>query len=318
MNWRGIFQNITSLLPSRSSWRAVLLSIGAATTFWFFNSLNQNYTASINYPIHFEFQQEHYVIINDLPSEVIINVTGGGWTIFRKTFAFNLPSVNIPLGQPADVKKIACAGLLPVINEQLKELRVNYIVTDTLNINVERKKTRKLAVKIDSTAILLESGYRITSKLQATPDSVIVTGPESIINLLPDGLPMAIEENDIDDDFDEFVDFKIRGYSQPLLEISPTEINVQFSVEEFISFTSIVPLRINHFPTGVTLPDSTIEVSILMKNSLRNELVEDSIIVALDFEKIKIDSTILPEIIRYPKLITSVSTDTTAIKIHYE
>lgn len=318
MKRERIFQIIKSLLPSSSNWRAVLLSIGAATTFWFFNSLNQNYTASINYPINFVFPRENYVIIESLPEEVQINVSGGGWSIFRKTFAFNQPSVDFPLKQPADLNKIVGSVLLPTINEHLKELRVNYIITDTLYINIERKKSRKLAVSIDSITISLEPNFRIISDIKSYPDSITVTGPESIINQLPAGLPMAIEETDIDEDFDEFVEFKIRGYTQPLLKIEPPEINVQFAVEEFITFSSKIPIQITNFPDNVSLPDSVIEVDISMKNSEQNNLIQDSIIVEVNFDNLKNDSTILPQIIRYSPIITSIAIDTASLKVRYE
>ncbi|MDH5366110.1 MAG: hypothetical protein OEW67_03935 [Cyclobacteriaceae bacterium] len=318
MKRERIFQTIKSLLPSSSNWRAVLLSIGAATTFWFFNSFNQNYTASISYPVNFVFARENFVIIEPLPEEVQINVSGGGWSIFRKTFGFNLTSGNITLEQPADVKKIVGSGLLPIISEQLKELRVNYIITDTLDINIERKKSRKLAVSIDSVAISLEPNYLITSSIKSFPDSVIVTGPESIINQLPTGLPMAIEETEIDESFDEFVEFKIRGYTQPLLEIEPAEINVQFTVEEFVRFSSKVSIHSINFPKNTFLKDSIVEVDILMRKDNQNDLIQDSIIVEVDFNNLQIDSTILPHVIRYPVIISSIELDTTSIKVQYE
>lgn len=313
-----ILQVIMSLLPSSRSWKAVLLSIVAATTFWVFNSLNQSYTTSINYPITFEFPHEDYVIIEELPDKVQINVSGGGWSIFRKTFVFSLPAVPISLKQPADVKKIAGSGLRPIISEQLDELRVNYVITDTLHINIERKKSKKVVVVVDSATIALEPNFRITSKVNTFPDSVTVVGPESIINQLPDGLPMAIEENEIDENFDEFVEFKIRGYNQPLLQIDPAEINVQFSVEEFVTFTTKVPLLVINLPDNALIADSLVDVAILMKKSERNNLIQDSIIVEANFENIKEDSTILPQVIRYPPQLTSVTADTVSVKVSYD
>ena len=318
MNWGRIKTILTSLLPTSSSWKAVLLSVGAAATFWLFNSLNQSYTTSINYPISFEFPRENYVITDPLPTQVQINVTGVGWNIFRKTFAFNLPDAIIPLEQPADVKKIVGAGLLPVISEQLNVLRVNYVITDTLDIGIERKKSKMVAITIDSVTISLEKNFRITSQIVSDVDSVLITGPESIISQLPDRLPMAIEEKNIDESFDEFVKFKIRGYNQPLLQVTPPEVNVRFKVEEFVNLFGDIPVKRINFPDDVVLADSMHRVNILLKKSLRQSLVLDSILLEADFENLLEDSTVLPIIIKYPEIIESISADTTSIKVVYE
>lgn len=318
MNWGRIKTILTSLLPTSSSWKAVLLSVGAAATFWLFNSLNQSYTTSINYPISFEFPRENYVITDPLPTQVQINVTGVGWNIFRKTFAFNLPDAIIPLEQPADVKKIVGAGLLPVISEQLNVLRVNYVITDTLDIGIERKKSKMVAITIDSVTISLEKNFRITSQIESDVDSVLITGPESIINQLPDRLPMAIEDKNIDESFDEFVKFKIRGYNQPLLQVTPPEVNVRFKVEEFVNLFGDIPVKRINFPDDVVLVDSMHRVNILLKKSLRQSLILDSILLEANFENLLEDSTVLPIIIKYPEIIESISADTTSIKVVYE
>ena len=318
MNWGRIKTILTSLLPTSSSWKAVLLSVGAAATFWLFNSLNQSYTTSINYPISFEFPRENYVITDPLPTQVQINVTGVGWNIFRKTFAFNLPDAIIPLEQPADVKKIVGAGLLPVISEQLNVLRVNYVITDTLDIGIERKKSKMVAITIDSVTISLEKNFRITSQIESDVDSVLITGPESIINQLPDRLRMAIEDKNIDESFDEFVKFKIRGYNQPLLQVTPPEVNVRFKVEEFVNLFGDIPVKRINFPDDVVLVDSMHRVNILLKKSLRQSLILDSILLEANFENLLEDSTVLPIIIKYPEIIESISADTTSIKVVYE
>lgn len=313
-----LIQIFKSLLPSSSSWKAVMLSIGAATVFWIFNSLNQQYTASINYPIDFEFPREKFVIMEKLPDKVQINVSGGGWNIFRKTFAFNLVPVLIRLEQPANEKKLIGGAMLPIISEQLGELRVNYVVTDTLNINIERKKSKSFTVVVDSMSVPLMPEYRITSAIETSPSTIIVSGPESIISQLPPRLPMAIEEKRIDENFDKFVEFKILGYNQPFLEIIPAEINVKFNVDLYSTFSRKVPLIPVNFPDNVTLEDSVINIVISMSSKLQNELIQDSIIVEVDFQNLQTDSTILPNLVRFPDLITTVKMDTLAVKVKYE
>lgn len=307
--------------PDFGNWKAVVLAVVAATTFWFFHSLNQNYTSSITYPIQFEYPEDNYIVTRDLPTSIQINVTGIGWNIFRKSLALNKPPVFIPLENPAEVKKIVGAGLLPQVNDQLDDIRVNYIITDTLYISVENMKSRKLAINVDSATISLKTNFRIVSHVVPTPDSILITGPQSIIDNLPASLPMAVGEQNIEDDFDEFVLFKIRGYSQPLLTATPEEVNVQFYVEEFETITRNLTVELINFPEdeSVVMDDSITTVTMIMATKDVDQLIADSIHVEVDYLKLDLaDSTIVPTIISYPEIISTITTDNTGLKVRYE
>lgn len=314
-----LFQTIRQ--PNFGNWKAVVLALVAATTFWFFHSLNQNYTSSISYPIKLEYPQDGYIVTKELPTSVQINVSGIGWNIFRKSLALNKPPVFIPLENPSEVKKIAGSGLLPEINEQLDDIMVNYIITDTLFVNIEKKKNRKFAVVVDSATMSLKTNFRIVSRVVATPDSVEISGPESIIDNLPKSLPMAINEQEIDDDFDESVIFRIKGFNQPLLTVIPEEVHVKFEVEEFETITRQLVVYPVHFPIdgSVTLMDTITSVTMILSKKDVPNLISDSVKLEANYEALdESDSTITPSILRYPAEVTYILADTTGLKVRYE
>src|SRR5436190_17094022 len=103
----SVINSIFNLLRfNRKNWKAVVLCGFAATVFWFFNALNKNYTTNINFPIAFEFNQDNYVAVRPLPQVVRVNVTGMGWSLFRKSVGLNVPPLVVPLERPAETKKI--------------------------------------------------------------------------------------------------------------------------------------------------------------------------------------------------------------------
>ena len=307
--------------PNFGNWKAVALAVAAATTFWFFHSLNQNYTSSISYPIKIEYPEESYIVTSSLPNSVLINVTGIGWNIFRKSLSLNIPPVILRLENPAEVKKIVGAVLLPQINDQLDDIKVNYIITDTLHVNIEHKRSRKLAVKVDSATISLKTNYRIVSNVVPTPDSILITGPKSIIENLPESLPMPIDEREIDENFDELVPFRIRGYNQPLLTITPNEINVKFEVAEFQAIVMQLIVNPVNFPEEgkIYLSDTLTNVTMVLAKKDVAQLQIDSIRVEADYLRLnKLDSTIIPNIARYPNEILLIALDTVGLKLRYE
>ena len=54
--------------------RIVFLSLLTATIFWFFNALNKEYTAKINYPVEIIYGRDSLVAVNELPKHIPVNV----------------------------------------------------------------------------------------------------------------------------------------------------------------------------------------------------------------------------------------------------
>ena len=314
------FQNILSL--KGNNWKAILLSILVAAIFWLFHSLNKNYSTNLNHPIAFDFPTEQYVIMDELPEEIQINISGIGWNIFRKTFSFGLNPIRIHLESPASTPKIIGAALLANINDQLPQFQVNYVISDTFYLNIEPKASRTFRIYIDSLSIELRNNFRITSLIGTNTDSVAITGPESIVKQLPANLPLRIHQQKIDESFDESIRFEIHGYNQSILNVTPEDIGVQFEVEEFVTISYQVKLtKLQDLETNIYAKDSMVNVTYNISKSAQASINKSEfIIVALPETLNKEDSTLQLSIKNYPEEITSISIDSTStpLKVIYE
>lgn len=317
---KNIFQNVRS--QKGSNWKAIVLSILAASVFWIFQSLNKNYSTNLSYPIAFDYPAEHYVIMEKLPDEVQINISGIGWNIFRKSFSLTLNPLRVYLENPASTSKLIGAGLLANINDQLPDFQVNYVISDTLYLNIESKISRTFDLSIDSLAIDLKNNFKIISRISISPDSVIISGPKSIISQLPTVLPLDIGNNNIDDSFDESVTLQVRGYQQSLLTKSSEDINVQFEVEEYVTVSYKAKLtELEDIDSDIYAIDSTVNVIYSIPRSAQASINKDEIlVVALSETLNKEDSTVRLFIKNYPDVISSISLDSASIymKVIYE
>ncbi len=308
--------------PKGSNWKAILLSILAASVFWLFQSLNKNYSTNLNYPIAFDFPAEQYVIIDKLPDEVQINISGIGWAIFRKTFSVGLNPIRVHLENPASTAKIIGASLLANINDQLPQFQVNYVISDTLYLNIEKKAVRTFGIFADSLSIDLRENFRIISKVSTDPDSVTISGPESVIKQLPASLPLRVGQQKIDELYDEAIKFEIRGYQQSLLVVTPEDINVQFDVEEFVTVSYKVKIvEADSVQTQIYAIDSVVNVIYSLPRSAQASIDKEEIIVTALLETLnEEDSTVQLVIASYPDVISSISLDSTStyLKVVYE
>ena len=163
---KKIFTEIISLLrlnKGKTNLKVAILCLIAATLFWFFNSLNKDYTANVRYPISFIYDTDTYQEIDELPEEVLLNMTGVGWNLLRRYFGFQSEPLLIRLDIPAGTKSIAGNVLPTAITDQVSDLQLNYVLTDTLYINIDRKVSRYLKLAVDESTIDLEDNYVLQS-----------------------------------------------------------------------------------------------------------------------------------------------------------
>lgn len=296
--------------------RIIVLCIFAAATFWFLNALNDSYSTTLRYPVDFIYDEENFIPTTALPEEIQLNVSGVGWNLFRNNVGLNDAPIQLVLDRPAEIKKLPASTLLGTISEQLAEFQVNFILTDTLFINVDKRIERSFPLQIDSANIELENSFWIVDKINFDPLSVKLKGPESIINSMNDTLLVRIPEDNIDENYNE--DIPIQIENSQLINRDPPTINIKFNVEEFIEASTFQGIETKNFPldSSASLSSNRIKIDYQVAKSEAENLNDSSFQVIADFLKLKKeDSTLAQELTKYPAGIRNARLDSTSLKV---
>ncbi|MDC1369414.1 MAG: hypothetical protein QMB12_00720 [Cyclobacteriaceae bacterium] len=301
-----------------NNWKVVLFSIMGAATFWLFRALNKSHSALISYPIEFVFNIDSTVVMNPLPTTIKIDVSSGGWNLFRRTLIFSIDPIKVELDNPSEVNFLTQSFLSPIVEDQLKGLTINYIVTDTLFLSIERKITKRMRLKVDSLSLPLEEDHQLISNITIQPDHVVLIGPESIINSFETDFYITLDENNIDEDFDGRVEVPI--VFEDLIQSDPSEVNVSFEVDKFKNVKIGVPIILQNFPSNrvTTLLDSIVNVNYRVKESFKEEFSSEDFYVVLDYDFLKTDSLGVPVLIKYPDTLRTVSMDPQKVRFRHE
>ena len=289
-----------------------------AATFWLFRALNKSHSALISYPIEFVFNIDSTVVMNPLPTTIKIDVSSGGWNLFRRTLIFSIDPIKVELDNPSEVNFLTQSFLSPIVEDQLKGLTINYIVTDTLFLSIERKITKRMRLKVDSLSLPLEEDHQLISNITIQPDHVVLIGPESIINSFETDFYITLNENNIDEDFDGRVEVPI--VFEDLIQSDPSEVNVSFEVDKFKNVKIGVPIILQNFPSNrvTTLLDSIVNVTYRVKESFKEDFSSEDFYVVLDYDFLKTDSLGVPVLIKYPDTLRTVSMDSQKVRFRYE
>ncbi len=295
----------TFLPSSNDGLKVVVLCVVTATTFWFFNALNDNYTTQIKYPIHFSYADSTYVAVNEITDNVAINVSGGGWNLLRRTFWFTIDPLEIPLNEPSRNKFILGSTLENIISDQLNELQLNFVQTDTIWLAIDSIKKRKSKIIIDSLNINLRKNHRITSTIQLGNDSVEFTGPQRFIDKIPDIILLKIPNNDINKDFSDEIELSTFGSN--LVNRNPVEVPVSFEVEKFILQELMIPYQTINAPidsSNYIFDDSLAYLDFQIEEGLAGKFNLDSIKIVVDYKKLdRRKNKVMPEIKELPQTL---------------
>ncbi len=301
------------------NWKVVLLSFLGATTFWFFSALGKNYNYRIEYPIEFVYNQDSLVAIKPLPEYVDIDVSGGGWDLFRDSFWFGSDPITIELDNPAAVRYLTRPTILPIISEQLDEFRINFLFTDTLYVDIDRKISKRVRLKIDSINVSMDEDHRIISPITLTPDTAIIFGPTSFIDTLGTDYTIELDAEEIDKSFDRFVKL---GLPQSWgINSTPPTVNVQFEVDRFDQLELAAIVEQQNFPedSSMYVSDPNVTVRFVVQQELREDYFSTDFKVVVDYNLINpADSTAPAIVIYHPENIIEVEILPDSLAITYD
>ena len=283
----------------KDNWKVVVLAVVGATTFWLFTALNKSYDTRINYPIEFEFDRDSLVVVSPLAEEVRIDVHGGGWNLLRKTFWLNSSPIRVTLDNPTETKYLSKPGLLPLISDQIGALRLNYVVTDTLFVDIDEKVTRRFNIGIDSLDIPLEENHRLVSEIKIEPDSIELTGSKKLLNEMENVIWCRFDEDKINENYSGSVALDL-PHNAPVAS-SIEEATVSFNVKKFVRKIVQVPYdRLNFSPDNHAI-DSTLMLSFTIVEDSAATVTATDFGVVVDYATYNPqDSTVLPVILFFP------------------
>lgn len=287
--------------------QVVVLCLIAATTFWFFNALNKNYTTKITYPISFEYDEKDLIVIGKLPNRISLNLTGVGWNFLRKTFWFNIEPLKIPLEHPEETKYITGNTLFSLVSDQMKGMKLNYVATDTLFLNIERRVEKKIPIVVDTHSIKIAQRFEMVSSIKIDPDSVVVSGPMSVVATLHHPLKVALPNEILEDDYSEDLEI-INPLNSKYLNISPEEVKVSFKISEFFNKRIRVPVNTQNFPkdSSVLIHPHYIYVTYRVAEELVNKVNETDFKAIVNYKKVPKDDSVASVVITdFPAYISS-------------
>jgi len=150
-----------------------------AIMFWGSISLSDSYYATIDVSLKLVDFPEGYTTGSNLPENVSIKLKGEGWKLVTLNIGAE-SEYHISVESDSGLKYANLYNNLADNRWILSETEVIDIKPDTIAFIVERIISKKVPVLVDL-SLEFKAGYGLASDILVTPDSVIVSGPVSIM-----------------------------------------------------------------------------------------------------------------------------------------
>lgn len=318
-NVNKIWRWLKSIIrPSNKDLKIVILCIIGATIIWFLSALNKNYTTVIKCPIELSYEKDSTIEVISPPRNVQVNVSGVGWDLLKQSLSFRRDPLLISVENPIETKRIAGYTIQPLISQHLSSLNLNFVVTDTIFLDIQRLRKKKLFVYVDSTRISLRQSHQIISPLIVSPDSVTITGHESLITTLNDTLSVVLPQDEIDNNYSEKI--YIDNFDLSLVSFSPSEIDISFNVSEYVNHSTDLEIQLVNFPmdSSVFIEPGIIQSNFSIQEDMQDNFPKSEFVIIADFNNVNPqDSTVAIELIEYPDYVQDIKLDTTLVKVGY-
>jgi len=224
---------------------------------WFLNALSKNYTTEIEFPLTYEGFPEDRVFVGQLPEELSLRINAHGYAIlrynvFRKPvpISFRLSAFTFNRsGGDSSRAYMLTRYLRDQVSGQLpSELQLLEIKPDTLHFQFARSMTRKVKIVPDF-RFVVDNQFTIKDGIRLEPDSVMVTGPDVILDTLRQVFTVRNELGQLTKNYND----KVKLKPIPDLIYSNTRVESNIELERFTEVQLTLPVRVLNLPDTISM-----------------------------------------------------------------
>lgn len=224
---------------------------------WYLNKLSYEYTVDVNFPVRFENTPSGKILVGEPPKHVSLNVRGFGYTLLKYKVNAKLSPITINLQSSGILKEQDDDQKFMLITNRSRHLFSGYLSSDlilervspdTIFLQFTNLAERKVAVKpqVDYT---LKKQFMASGDVSVVPDSVVLTGPQAII----DTIFHVQTDKHIFTDLDRTITTKLRLTTIPQVSFSHRMAEVKIPVERYTEANFALPIEIRNLPDSLRL-----------------------------------------------------------------
>lgn len=237
---------------------AFVVCVAIASGFWFLNALSKSYTVNMTIPVAYSNLPNNKTLTNKLPDHFDLRIKAFGFTILRNKanflfmpFDFNVNEMtnNQMMGTRQNKFDFPARQFVPDLSYQLSnEIEILNISPDTLHFIFGKLGQKRVKVQ-PMVTLNLKKQYQISGKMQTSPDSVVVNGPQSIL----DTLKFITTESKKFNAVERLVNTEAALHTIKETYFEIQKVTVKIPVEEYTEAQLSIPVHLTNQPENLNI-----------------------------------------------------------------
>jgi hypothetical protein len=273
---------------------AYLVCVAIATVFWFLNALSKTYTEDINVPVSFVNFPNNKTLASKPPEQFDLKIEAHGFTILRYKLSFFFVPLEFNVNEMTrnrmtESNKNSFAfpsrQFLTELSYQMSnEVKIQSMSPDTLFFRFDQMGQKRVRVK-PVLKINLKKQFEISGDTKITPDSILVHGPQSVL----DSLRFIPTETLLLEGADHTVNSQSRISPIKGLYFETPSVKVNIPIEEYTEEQLSVPVVLANQPPDlkVKLFPSKVKISFQVGLSRFSQIHPEDFKLSVSYSDIK-------------------------------
>ena len=265
--------------------------------------LSNNYTQTLNFEFSPTGLKSNEVIISEVPKSINVTISGRGFELLK--YYIEKPVIEVDFSQlrknNTQYVWSESEQLDKIINYFDSKIVVKSINPDTVVFPFDSQFIKKVPVMVIVNPTFAV-GFDLIDDFRSSPDSITVTGPESMLKIINSVSTKKLELNEINSAVDFPVELNISP-SLSQLNFSHQSVSVVANVGKFTEGMVNVPVTIVNVPEDLIINFFPKEISVVFYSSLEAyaNINEADFIVECDFNLLTADNNYLnPVLVKQP------------------
>ncbi|MGI0106602.1 CdaR family protein [Salinimicrobium sp. WS361] len=295
------FKTVTKARFKKTDFNSFLFFLFFAIVIWIFVQFSKQYSEVIEIPVEYVNVPPDKLLLNN-PESLQLRVQENGFTV--AWFSLFAPTITIDLAQAHVDDGNLVYDLIENranLQSQLElDMDDNEFLKEVLTVNFEQKQEKRLPVIFRSN-IEYAAGYSAVSDLQFTPDSIMVSGPDNVLDTLSRLLTEPLTLSKVKNDREGTV--YLDTTALPNVTFYSNNVEYSLDVEKFTEGKVQVPIEIMNVPRGLNVVIFPKEVVLFYQVNLKefNKVTASDFRVVVDFNEVRGEQDFLiPQVIKKP------------------
>ncbi|MFK7935069.1 MAG: CdaR family protein [Saprospiraceae bacterium] len=303
-----ILKNLRNRLqPNLQQDRHLLLfCMGLSLICWFLVKLSANYSTLKTFHPTYQIPTNQ-AFIEMPPDHLYATISGRGWDLMFEYFANFEPEVNIDVVNE-DLSVLGQAQLQSAVEDALTSSQLKVVRLDLNQIPLKTEERDQKTIPI----ILIQNietaaGYHLSDSIQLIPDSVLISGPASLVDSLDDWETLPLQLTDLQQTSEHTISLHPSPWSGLL--VTPQQSKIVVPIEQLTEKSMFIDVVVKNAPDSMKIFPNKIRINATVGIKDFNAITQADFRAEVDLAGVELndEKNTAPIIItQQPKAVTSI------------